>query len=219
MLSYREQDKVAVIGLDDGKANAVSHGFIDAMNEGLDRAEKLAGAVVITGREGVFSAGFDLKELAKGAKERTELVNRGAAMLLRLFSFPQPVVVASNGHAIAAGALVLLAADTRIGAAGDFRYGLNETAIGMSLPPFGMEMAKCRLSKRHQTQAIIQAQLYAPDAAQQVGYLDQVAEAGDLENLAFAQATAFAELPAAAYAATKLDVRREYIDRIAASLA
>ncbi len=219
MLTYRMQDKVAVIGLDDGKANAVSHGFVDAMTEGLDRAEQEAAAVVITGRDGVFSAGFDLKELAKGARERTELVNRGAAMLLRLFSFPQPVVVASAGHAIAAGALVLLAADTRIGAAGEFRYGLNETAIGMSLPPFGMEMAKCRLSKRHQTQAIIQARLYDPDTAQQAGYLDQVVEAGALENQALEQAAALAELPASAYAATKLDVRRDYIDRITASLA
>ena len=177
MLNYRLQDKVAVIGLDDGKANAVGHDFVDAMTEGLDKAEREAGAVVITGRDGVFSAGFDLKELAKGEQQRTDLVNRGAAMLLRLFSLPQPVVVASAGHAIAAGALVLLAADTRLGAAGDFKYGLNETAIGMSLPPFGMEMAKCRLSKRHQTQTIIQAQLYDPDAAQQVGYLDQVVAA------------------------------------------
>ena len=181
MLNYRLQDKVAVIGLDDGKANAVGHDFVDAMSEGLDKAEREAGAVVITGRDGVFSAGFDLKELAKGEQQRTDLVNRGAAMLLRLFSLPQPVVVASAGHAIAAGALVLLAADTRLGAAGDFKYGLNETAIGMSLPPFGMEMAKCRLSKRHQTQAIIQAQLYDPDAAQQVGYLDQVVAADALE--------------------------------------
>lgn len=219
MLNYRLQDKVAVIGLDDGKANAVGHDFVDAMTEGLDKAEREAGAVVITGRDGVFSAGFDLKELAKGEQQRTDLVNRGAAMLLRLFSLPQPVVVASAGHAIAAGALVLLAADTRLGAAGDFKYGLNETAIGMSLPPFGMEMAKCRLSKRHQTQAIIQAQLYDPDAAQQVGYLDQVVAADALEAQALEQAAALAELPREAYAGTKLAVRRDYIDRIAASLA
>tara|TARA_B100000035_G_scaffold101752_1_gene86277 strand:- start:962 stop:1621 length:660 start_codon:yes stop_codon:yes gene_type:complete len=219
MLNYRLQDKVAVIGLDDGKANAVGHDFVDAMSEGLDKAEREAGAVVITGRDGVFSAGFDLKELAKGEQQRTDLVNRGAAMLLRLFSLPQPVVVASAGHAIAAGALVLLAADTRLGAAGDFKYGLNETAIGMSLPPFGMEMAKCRLSKRHQTQAIIQAQLYDPDAAQQVGYLDQVVAADALEAQALEQAAALAELPGEAYAGTKLAVRRDYIDRIAASLA
>ena len=90
-------------------------------------------------------------------------------MLLRLFSFPQPVVVASAGHAIAAGALVLLAADTRLGASGAFKYGLNETAIGMSLPPFGMEMAKCRLSKRHQTGPLFGPTI-RPDMAQQVNY-------------------------------------------------
>ena len=80
MLKFSLQDKVAVIGLDDGKANAVGHAFVDAMTEGLDRAEQEAAAVVLTGREGVFSAGFDLKELAKGAKEQAALVNRGAAM-------------------------------------------------------------------------------------------------------------------------------------------
>ena len=218
MLSYSLHDKVAVIGLDDGKANAVGHGFVDAMTEGLDRAEKEAAAVVLTGREGVFSAGFDLKEMAKGAKEQAALVNRGAAMLLRLFSFPQPVVAASAGHAIAAGALVLLAADTRLGAAGDFKYGLNETAIGMSLPPFGMEMAKCRLSKRYQTQAIIQAQLFDPQAAQQVGYLDQVVAAEALKATALQQAAELAELPNEAYANTKLDARQAFIERISASL-
>ena len=80
-------------------------------------------------------------------------------------------------------------------------------------------MAKCRLSKRHQTQAILQAQLYDPNTAQEVGYLDQVVAAQELETQAIEQATALAELPSAAYAGTKLDVRRDYIDRIAASLA
>ena len=126
----------------------------------MDKAEREAGAVVITGRDGVFSAGFDLKELAKGEQQRTDLVNRGAAMLLRLFSLPQPVVVASAGHAIAAALWYCWLADTRLGAAGDFKYGLNETAIGMSLPPFGMEMAKCRLCQSAiRLEAIIQAQL------------------------------------------------------------
>ena len=79
-------------------------------------------------------------------------------------------------------------------------------------------MAKCRLSKRHQTQAIIQAELYEPDMAQQVGYLDQVAPE-QLHAQALQQAAALAELPNEAYANTKLDVRRDYIDRISASLA
>lgn len=218
MLNFRLEGKVAVIALDDGKANAVGHAYVDAMNEGLDRAEKEAAAIVITGRAGVFSAGFDLKEIAKGPAEQSALVGKGAQMLLRLFTHPQPVVAASAGHAIAAGALLLLASDTRIGAAGDFKYGLNETAIGMSLPPFGLQMAICRLSKRYQTQAIIQANLYGPEEALTVGYLDQVAAPQALEESAIEQATALAELPAKAYAGTKLDLRAQYIEIIRASL-
>ena len=218
MFNFRLEGNVAVIALDDGKANAVGHTYIEAMNEGLDRAEKEAAAVVITGRPGVFSAGFDLKEIAKGPSEQKALVGSGAQMLLRLFTHPQPVVAASAGHAIAAGALVLLVSDTRIGAAGDFKYGLNETAIGMSLPPFGLQMATCRLSKRHQTLAVLQATLYGPEDAQTVGYLDEVVASESLEHAAIAQATALAELPVKAYAGTKLDLRAAYIEIIKDSL-
>ncbi|NCF43553.1 MAG: crotonase/enoyl-CoA hydratase family protein [Proteobacteria bacterium] len=219
MLKYEMNGHVAVLTLDDGKANAVSHAFVDALTEGLDRAEQEAKAVVLHGRAGVFSAGFDLKELAKGAAESKALVDRGAALLLRVFSFPMPVVAASAGHAIAAGALLMLAADTRIGAAGEAKYGLNETAIGMSLPPFGLQIGLCRISKRHQTEAMIQATLYDPEAAKDAGFLDAVVPAEALAQEALAAATALAELPTAAYATMKLDVRRQYIDIIAASLA
>ena len=144
MLNYTLQDQVAVLAYDDGKANAVSHSFIDALNEGLDKAEAGAQAVLLTGRDGVFSAGFDLKEIGKGPDAATALVGRGAALMLRLFSYRLPVVAAASGHAVAAGAFLLLASDTRIGAAGEYSLGLNETAIGMTLPVFGRELALAR---------------------------------------------------------------------------
>ena len=106
MLDYQMHGDVAVLTMDDGKANAVSHAYIDALSEGLDRAEEQAKAIVLLGRAGVFSAGFDLKEIGKGPAESKALVDRGAALLFRLFTFPMPVVAASAGHAIAAGALL-----------------------------------------------------------------------------------------------------------------
>jgi enoyl-CoA hydratase len=218
MLGYELIDDVAILTMDDGKANAVGHAYIDALTEGLDRAEKEAKAVVILGRPGVFSAGFDLKEIGKGAAESQALVNRGAGLLYRLFTLPLPVVTASAGHAIAAGALLLLAADTRFGVAGDAKYGLNETAIGMTLPPFGLQMALCRLSKRHQTEAVIQAKLYDGDGALAVGYLDHVVAPEALHQAAVDKAAELAQLPGSAYAAMKLAARKEYIDIIAASL-
>ena len=112
----------------------------------------------------------------------------------------------------------MLASDTRFGASGEAKYGLNETAIGMTLPPFGLQIALCRVSKRHQTQAIIQAKLYGVEEAQRVGFLDEVVSAQELEKAAITRATELAELPSKAYAAMKLDVRRHYIDIIEASL-
>lgn len=219
MLNYEMEGDVAAITMDDGKANAVSHAYIDALTEGLDRAEQEAKAIVLFGRSGVFSAGFDLKEIGKGPAESKALVDRGATLLMRLFSLPMPLVAASAGHAIAAGALIMLASDTRIGASGDAKYGLNETAIGMKLPPFGLQIALCRISKRHQTEAIIQAQLFGADAAKDVGFLDQVVAEESLQETAMTAAKALTELPTKAYAAMKHDVRKHYIDIIAASLA
>ncbi len=219
MLDYKLVGKVAVVGLDDGKANAVGHSFVDAVNEGLDRAEAEATAVLLTGRPGVFSAGFDLKEFEKGAQATSALVNKGADMLLRIFKHPQPVVVACAGHAVAAGAFTLLASDVRIGTQGDFKIGLNETAIGMTLPIFGIQLAQARLSKRWQTRCAVQGELLRPDDAQAAGFLDQVVD--DVELLfdaALSQATELAGLPTAAYAGNKLLMREPFIRAIEASL-
>ena len=97
MLDYRVEQDVAIIGLDDGKANAVGHRFVDALNQGMDQALQDAKAILITGRPGVFSAGFDLKEFKNGPEATTALVNKGAHLLLRVFTHPQPVVAACGG--------------------------------------------------------------------------------------------------------------------------
>ncbi len=212
------RDNVAILRFDDGKANAVGHDFIDGMNEGLDKAEADAKAAVIVGRPGRFSGGFDLSEFQKGPDEAQALLRRGTEMFMRLYGHPQPLVAACTGHAIAAGAFLLLSSDTRIGTEGDFKIGLNETAIGMTLPVFGHELAANRLSKRHFTAAFIQANLYGPNEAVDAGFLDQVVAAEQLEETAIGIAAQLAELPGDAYAANKRDSRAVSLERIKASL-
>lgn len=218
MLNYKQVDKVAHLTLDDGKANAVSHDLMAALNSALDRAEQEASAVVLQGRDGKFSAGFDLTEIQKGPAQAKALVDRGAHLLYRLFNYPLPVVAACTGHAVAAGAFMLLSCDTRIGIAGRFKLGLNETAIGMNLPVFGYELAKNRLNPTHLTAAFVQSQLYDPESAVTVGYLDQVVATEELETAALAQAAQLAELPGKAYAANKRHLRRDALAAIKASL-
>ena len=126
LLTTEIRDDVAVIALDDGKANALSPDMIAAIHGALDVAEKEAKAAVITGRPGRFSAGFDLKVLGGGELEAAvSLVTAGGELFLRFLEFPLPIVVGCTGHAIAAGAIALMTADYRVGARGDFKIAMN----------------------------------------------------------------------------------------------
>lgn len=206
-LSYELEGSVAVLRMDDGKANALSHDMIERIQKALSRAESEAGAVALLGRPGRLSAGFDLSVMKSGPEATRALVTAGAELLLRLYEFPKPVVIGATGHALAAGALLLCAADTRIGAQGDFKIGLNEVAIGMVLPIFGVELARDRLSKRHFSQAVVQARIYDADGAVAAGYLDRAVLAEAVEEEVLAAAAALAQLPGAAYAGTKRSAR------------
>ena len=214
IVRHRLEEKVAVIEMDDGKVNAISRSMIDALNRALDRAEKEAKAIVLRGRTGRFSGGFDLGAMRGGAEQARALVGGGAELALRLYAFPLPVVIACTGHAIAMGAVLLLSGDTRLGAEGDFKIGLNEVSIGLALPPFAMRLAEARLSKRHLVRATLEAEIYAPSRAVDAGFLDRVTSPEGLAVEALAEANRLAALDPLAFQATKVGLRSDTIARI-----
>ena len=164
------------------------------------------------GNEKAFSAGFDLSVMNSGSVDDVlKLVARGGELIFRLYLHPQPTVCAVTGHALAAGALLVLACDTRIAQDKPSKIGLNETAIGMTLPQWAVELATARLSKRWVTQALIQAQVFDPSGALAAGYVDAVS--ADAIGDAVAEARRLGGLPAAAYAGTKNLLRREVAAR------
>jgi enoyl-CoA hydratase len=217
-VTYSLADGIATLAMDDGKANAMAPAMSAGLNAGLDRAnDDGARAVVIRGRPGLLSGGFDLK-IIRGDDEalKTKMREDGMALLKRLYLSPCPIVFGVTGHAVAMGAMLLFAGDARIGLAGDFRIGLNETGIGLSLPIAGLEMGRDRLAPTAFQRATINAELYAPEEAIAVGYLDQVADAAGFDGTVTAAAQKLAELDPAAFAETKRRVRQPTIDRIAA---
>ncbi len=217
-VTYTLEDGVAVLRLDDGKVNVVSHRVIDLLHRFLDAAEGEAQAVAIIGRPGKLSAGFDLTEMTAGIERTRALVGAGGKLLMRIFGHPQPVVVAVTGHALAAGALLTLSCDTRIGAEGPSKIGHNETAIGMGLPVFATELAQARLSPAHITRSAIQAEIYDPAGAVEAGYLDWVVPAEECEAAAIAEARRLGAFRTGAYSHTKLALRKAMIDRVSADI-
>ncbi|MEP2830717.1 crotonase/enoyl-CoA hydratase family protein [Parvibaculum sp.] len=203
ILSTSIENDIAILSMDDGRANALGNAMIGELNAALDRAEKEAKAVLITGRENRFCAGFDLEVMASGPENVRQLVSSGAELLLRLYEYKLPVVMACTGHALAAGGLLLLSADARIGAEGKFKIGLPEVAIGMTMPIFGIELARDRLARNRFTEAVTQAKTYSPAEAVAVGYLDAAVPAATLMEAAKARATELAALQQPAFANTK----------------
>jgi enoyl-CoA hydratase len=213
------EDGVAVVRLDDGKANALSMAVISQLHVALDAASAQASAVCIVGNAKALSAGFDLSVMTGGAEGMLELVRAGGELLMRLHGHPQPTVAAVTGHALAAGALVALACDTRISGDGPAKIGLNEVAIGMTLPVFAVELARDRLSKRYFTRAAIQAEIFSPEGALAAGYLDKVVPAAQCEGTAIDEARRLGQLDGSAYGGTKLALRQATIDRVMPTLA
>jgi enoyl-CoA hydratase len=213
------QDGVALIRMDDGKANAINFEMLSALNEVLDNAESGAKAIVLSGREGRFSGGFDLKAFASlGPDDIVRLLDEGAKLLVRLYGGPLPVVAACTGHAIAMGAFIINACDTRVGAAGDYKIGANETSNGMNLPVFAIELSRDRLSPKHLTRALVQSFIFDPEGALEAGYLDMLVTLDTVESRAILIATQLASLPGSTYAANKRALRQATLAKIKASI-
>jgi enoyl-CoA hydratase len=211
---YELDDGVAVVTMDDGKANALSLAMLEALVAALTRAESEAKAMVLAGRAERFSAGFDLKVMMAGPASARELLGKGADALMRLYGAKLPLVIACTGHALAAGALVVLTGDYRVGAQGAYKLGLNEVTIGLPVPVLAMELARDRLSRRALTRATLLGQIYDPEGALAAGYLDSVVAPADVVGTAIAEARKLGAIARAAFTATKQRLRGATIRHI-----
>jgi enoyl-CoA hydratase len=211
--------EVLVIRVDDGKANALTPDVIQSVSDALTEGFEQAKAVTIIGREGKFSAGFDLKIMTSGVEQARDLLGAGAALGLKIFEAPVPVVLGVTGHALAMGGILTTCADYRVGADGPFKLGLNEVAIGMPVPIFGVELCRDRLSKRWFNQCVQTATLLTPHQAVEANYLDEVVSLEQVETRALDVATNYAaSLHPSAFALTRKNCRAALAARLRESL-
>jgi enoyl-CoA hydratase len=208
LVSYRLHDSVATITMDDGKVNVLSLAMLTELGAALGRAEADRAVVVLAGRDGVFSAGFDLPVLRAGGSEAADLLRAGFELAARLLAFPTPVLVACTGHAVAMGVFLVLSGDYRIGARGPYKLTANEVAIGLTMPRAAVEICRQRLTPACFNRAIVIAEVFPPDDAVAAGFLDRVVPPAELAEAAAAAAAELAKLDLDAHAETKLRTRR-----------
>ena len=200
--------------MDDGKVNVFSIAMLRALHEAFDQAERDETVVLLKGRPGCFSAGFDLRTLSGPRQDVVTLLRLGASLAERILSFPAPVTIACTGHAFPAGAFLLMAADVRLGADGPFRLGLNEVRIGLTLPWFAVVLARHRLTPAHFDHAAVTGEMFDPRTAREAGLLDVVVAPDELDSRADRIAQDLASIDRSAHATTKLRVRERVLDEL-----
>jgi enoyl-CoA hydratase len=218
LVSYELSGPIATVTMDDGKVNVMSLPMQQELHAALDRATADGAVVLLAGRPGVFSAGFDLDTLQNGS-DGIAMVEGGFELAARLLAFPAPVVMACTGHAIAMGLFLLLSGDYRIGGTGSYRLLANEVAIGLTLPHAAIEVVRQRLTPAAFNRATILAEAFPPESAVAAGILDRVVEPGRVLDAARDAADMFTLLDRQAHAATKLRARGPALDALRAAIA
>jgi enoyl-CoA hydratase len=216
--SYLARESVASVTMDDGKVNVMSLAMQAEIHQALDRAQSDGLVVLLTGRPGVFSAGFDLDTLRGGGPPATDMVHGGFELAERVLAFPRPVVIACTGHAIAMGLFLLLSGDYRVGVAGLYRLTANEVAIGLTMPRAAVEILHQRLAPAAFNRAVTVAAPFSPANAVETGILDELVDPADLAARVMELAASCANLDPRAHTASKLRARRQTLEALRAAI-
>ena len=217
-VTYNLRDRVATIRIDDGKRNALSPEVLRELYAALDRAEADGAVVLLTGREDVFSAGFDLNVMKRGGARALGMLRSGYALTARVLAYPHPVVVACNGHVMAMGVFLMLSADYVIGSRGDFKVSANEVALGLTMPRVAAAMLEHRLTPAAYQRAVTISEFFDVETALKSGFFDELVEPVGLMDRAGKIAEDVKQLHARAHKDSKRRIRAKLIRRIRRSI-
>ena len=214
------RDGLALVRLSSGKANALNPRSLAAIERALDEAAGGgARGVVLTGYERFFSAGLDLVTLY--GLERDAMDGFMAwfdAVMLRVFTFPRPVVAAVGGHAVAGGAVLALACDARVMGGSAGRVGLNEIRLGVPFPASALEIVRHAVPAGSVESVLYGGELFEPRAALERGLVTEVVDA-DVVEAARQACGRLAAAPTAAFEAIKAALKGPAVERARATLA
>ena len=217
-VQYNLQDQVATIRIDDGIRNALSPQVLRGIYQALDQAESDRAIVIMTGRESVFSAGFDLHVMKRGGVNALRMLRAGYALTARIMAYPYPVIAACNGHALAMGVFLMLSADYVLGSRGDFKIAANEVAIGLTMPRVAAAMLRHRLNPAAFQRAVTVSEYFDVESALGAGFFDELVDPVDLIPRAETCASDFKALGPRAHAASKRRIRAAVIRKIRFSI-
>src|SRR5438067_5575491 len=202
------QDAIGHIVLDRPPANSYDKAFPDDLSAAIDEArfDTAAKAIVVrSASERFFSAGADVKMFAStDAEFQFAFVIHANEIMSKFERTPKVVVAAINGHCLGGGLEIALCCDVRVAAEGTYNIGLPEVTLGV-LPGTGGTQRLPRLIGRQKAfDLMLMGTAVQPAKAQELGIVDVVVPAAELQARAHEMAGFFATGPTLAIGQIKL---------------
>ena len=180
MLKIINHGNVREIRLDRPPVNAITLESEKLLAQSLRDAADECDAVVISGQDGLFSAGLDVVNLIQLDHHGMHEFWSGFFELLETVACsPIPVAAAITGHSPAGGAVICLMCDYRVMSSGEYKIGLNEARVGLTIPTV-LHNAMARLvGPRIAEQMLVAGSLIDSQQAFKVGLVDALETGSD----------------------------------------
>ncbi len=205
-----------IITLNRGKASPLSHEMVNEFRELLKKitVDDTVKGIILTGQEHFFSVGVDVKEMFEKDREGvTAFWKDFSSLIAELFAFPKPFISAITGHSPAGGTVMAICSDYRVMAQGKYQIGLNEIAVGITLPTMIFEIYAFWLGERKACQNLLEAKMMLPDEALQVGLVDEVCDGSEVLARAEAKMKLYLSFSQASWIHSKKNLRKEQLDK------
>ncbi|MGH8283115.1 MAG: enoyl-CoA hydratase/isomerase family protein [Gammaproteobacteria bacterium] len=214
MLTRIEHENILELRLAHPPANALNPALVHELHEAIKAAPKSsARALILSGAEGMFSAGLDVPALLKLDRAAMHAFWKEFISLLRHIALsPIPIAAAITGHSPAGGAVLAIFCDTRIAAEGKFKIGLNEVRVGLPVPSVIHAALKRLVGARQAECLCLHGLLISPDEALHVGLVDQVLPVEQVIPAALEWCRSLLALPPQAVAATRKLARADLVE-------
>jgi 3,2-trans-enoyl-CoA isomerase len=213
MIDTIDHGAVRELRLNRPPANALSPELIPALMRAIDEAPKHGvRALVLSGSLGRFCGDLDVPLLLTLDKPSITAMWRDFySMMCVMAACPVPMAAAITGHAPAGGTVLTLFADYRIVAEGDWKLGLNEVQVGLTLPPV-IFLALRRLLGAHQAERLaVSGSLISPPEALRIGLVDEIVAADKVIDRAVEWCEGIMALPQASMTATRGQARSDLV--------
>lgn len=213
MIVTTDHGEVRELRLDRPPANALVPELLAALRDALVRApEEGARAVILSGRQGMFSGGLDIPHLLTLDRAAIgDLWKTFYGLIHALAASPIPVGAAITGHSPAGGAVISLYCDHRVMAEGDFKIGLIEVQVGLPMPPVILEALARQVGPHAAERHAVGAQLISASEALRIGLVDELVPVDQVVERTVAWANGLLALPPVALARTRQAARADLV--------